>query len=156
MALFLSTYVNKVDKKGRVSVPAPFRAILSGQHFSGIVAYGSFINPCVEACGFDRIEKLHDQIESLDPFSEERDVFATTILGGSQQLGFDSEGRILLPEALMEIASIGDQAVFVGKGETFEIWQPKAYETYAAEARKLAAERRLHLRARPNRTGDEA
>lgn len=156
MALFLSTYVNKVDKKGRVSVPAPFRAILATQHYPGIVAYGSFINPCVEACGMERIEKLHSQIESLDPFSEERDAFSTTILGGSQQLGFDSEGRVMLPDSLVELAGINDQAVFVGKGETFEIWQPKAYEDYAVEARRLAAEKRLHLRSRPTKTGDEA
>lgn len=158
MALFLSTYVNKVDKKGRVSVPAPFRTVLANQHFSGIVAYGSFINPCVEACGMDRIEKLHTQIESLDPFSEERDAFATTILGGSQQLSFDGEGRVMLPDSLITLAGIKEIAVFVGKGETFEIWQPKAFEDYAQAARKLAAERRGHLRARqtPPKHGDEA
>lgn len=156
MALFLSTYTNKVDKKGRVSVPASFRAILSNQHFPGIVAYGSFINTCIEACGMERIEKLHAQIETLDPFSEERDVFATTILGGSQQLSFDGEGRVMLPDSLMEMAGITEQAVFVGKGETFEIWQPKAYGDYALEARRLAAERRSQLRVRPIRQGDEA
>lgn len=155
MALFLSTYVNKVDKKGRVSVPAPFRAVLSNQHFPGIVAYGSFINACIEACGMDRLERLYKQIEALDPFSEERDAFSNTILGGSQQLSFDSEGRVMLPDALMVQAGIDDQAVFVGKGETFEIWQPKAYEDYAVEARRLAAEKRSHLRSRP-KIGDEA
>src|SRR5687768_12823833 len=102
MALFLSTYTNKVDKKGRVSVPASFRVVLASQNFPGIVAYDSFINPCVEACGMDRIEKLHSQIETLDPFSEEHDAFAATILGGSQQLAFDGEGRVMLPKAMMD------------------------------------------------------
>lgn len=157
MALFLSTFTNKVDKKGRVSVPASFRSVLANQHFSGIVAYGSFINPCVEACGMDRIEKLYAQIEELDPFSEERDAFEATILGGSQQLPFDGEGRVMLPESLLDLADISDRAVFVGKGETFEIWQPKAFEGYAKQARKLAADRRGHLRARRHSPrGDEA
>lgn len=145
--LFLSTFHNKVDKKGRVSVPAQFRAALSGQSFLGIVAYGSFINPCIEACGISRIEKLSARIETLDPFSEERDAFATTILGGSMQLAFDGEGRILLPEALVDVAGITDAAVFVGKGETFEMWEPKTFAAHAARARDLAREKRLRLRS---------
>ncbi|MCH2548142.1 MAG: division/cell wall cluster transcriptional repressor MraZ [Alphaproteobacteria bacterium] len=156
MALFLSTYTNKVDKKGRVSVPASFRAVIASQNFSGIVAYDSFINACVEACAMDRIEKLHNQIEALDPFSEEHDAFAATILGGSQQLPFDSEGRVMLPKAMMDAAGIIDQAVFVGKGQTFEIWEPKAFEEHMAVARKLAQERRSQLRATPKKSGDEA
>lgn len=146
MALFLSTYHNKVDKKGRVSVPAPFRTVLANQHFNGIVAYASFVNPCIEACGMDRIEQLSSGIDSLDPYSEERDAFATTILGGSVQLGFDGEGRVLLPESLMEGAGIKDQAVFVGKGTTFEIWNPQSFAAYADKARELAKEQRAVLR----------
>ncbi len=145
--LFLSTYVNKVDKKGRVSVPAPFRAHLAGQEFAGIIAYGSFINPCIEACGADRIMKLSRQIETLEPFSEERDAFATAILGGSEQLAFDGEGRVMLPERLLVLAEIKEQALFVGKGETFEIWEPKSFESYAERARTLAREKRLRLRS---------
>lgn len=157
MALFLSTYVNKVDKKGRVSVPAQFRAILASQNFAGIVAYDSFINPCVEACGMDRLEKLHAQIETLDPFSEERDAFSAVLMGGSQQLAFDGEGRVMLSKTMMDAAGITEQVVFVGKGETFEIWEPKAFEEYMAEARKVAAERRSQLRAgAKTKQGDEA
>lgn len=104
----------------------------------------------------DRIEKLHSQIETLDPFSEEHDAFSSTILGGSQQLAFDGEGRVMLPKAMLDEAGIADQAVFVGKGQTFEIWEPKAFEKHMAEARKLAQERRSQLRAKPKNTGDEA
>ena len=147
MALFLSTYHNKLDKKGRISVPALFRAALSQQAFSGIVAYGSFVNPCVEACGMDRIEKLSRRIETLDPFSDEHDAFSTTILGGSVQLAFDGEGRITLPEHLIEFANIGGEAIFVGKGETFEIWEPEAFRAYAERARAVARDQRLKLRS---------
>ncbi len=146
MALFLSTFQNKIDKKGRVSVPAPFRSVLARQEFGGIIAYGSFINPCIEACGMDRIEKMSRRIEELDPFSEERDAFATAILGGSVQLAFDGEGRVMLPEMLLEQATLTENALFIGKGETFEIWEPKAFAEHAAKARALALKNRGQLR----------
>ena len=144
--LFLSTFTNKIDKKGRVSVPAQYRAVLGDQDFSGIIAYASFINPCIEACGYRRIQKLSANIETLEPFSEERDAFATAILGGCVQISFDGEGRVMIPEALLKKAGIKDQELFVGKGETFEIWEPKAFEEYAARAQALAREKRLKLK----------
>ncbi|HEU5048374.1 MAG TPA: cell division/cell wall cluster transcriptional repressor MraZ [Rickettsiales bacterium] len=146
--LFLSTFQNKIDKKGRISVPATFRAALAKDtEFSGIIAYASFINRCVEACSIARIRKLSERIETLDPFSEERDAFATTILGGSVQLPFDGEGRVMLPEHLIEVAGIAETAIFVGKGETFEIWEPAAFAEYSARARDIAREKRLRLRS---------
>ena len=156
MALFLSTYQNKLDKKGRVSVPASFRVVLADQSFAGIIAYSSFVNPCIEACGIDRIEKLSQRIETLDPFSEERDAFAATILGGSQQLAFDGEGRIMLPELLIEQAGLSDQIVFIGKGDTFESGSRKSFKTYSARAREMARDRRGQLRSAPALQGGEA
>lgn len=94
-----------------------------------------------------RIEKLHERIAALDPYSEEHDAFATTILGGSRELAFDGEGRVMLPENLLELAGISDQALFVGKGETFEIWEPEAFALHAARARELARDRRAALRS---------
>ncbi len=149
MALFLSTYVNKIDKKGRVSVPAQFRAVLANENFPGIIAYASFVNPCVEACGIQRIERMAESIDSLDPFSDQRDAFATSILGGSVQLPFDSEGRVVIPEDLMKESGLVEQAVFVGKGATFEIWSPKTFEQYAEKARNLAKQERGLLRLSP-------
>lgn len=143
--LFLSSFINKIDKKGRVSVPSSFRSFLSKLSFPGIIAYNSFINPCIEACGINRMEVLSETIDSLDPFSESRDAFATTILGGCVQLPFDGEGRIILPENLIEFAKISDQACFVGKGATFEIWSPENFENYAKQARELALKERKTL-----------
>lgn len=151
VALFLSTYTNKVDKKGRVSVPAAFRSTLADQSYKGIISYPSFINECVEACGIDRIERLSESIDSLDPYSDERDAFATTILGGSVQMPFDSEGRVMLPESMIELARIKDQAVFVGKGSTFEIWQPELFTEYSRKARDLASRQRANLRLAANK-----
>lgn len=156
--LFLATHHNKLDKKGRISVPAPFRAALGGQSFQGIVAYQSLSNPCIEACGFERIGKLNAFIESLPEFSEERDALATVVFGESVQLGFDPEGRVMMPSHLLAAAGIASEAVFIGKGEIFEIWEPAAYADYAKHSRALVKERRaaMHTLARPINTRGDA
>lgn len=145
MAVFLSTYHNKVDKKGRVSVPSAFRSVLAKEDFAGIVAYPSFVHPCIEACAISRIEKISEAIDVMDPYSEERDAFAASILGGSEQLNLDKDGRITLTESLKEQAGIGAEAIFVGKGQTFEIWEPETFKEYAQKARSLAKQRRGEL-----------
>ncbi|MBU6338620.1 MAG: cell division/cell wall cluster transcriptional repressor MraZ [Rickettsiales bacterium] len=146
MALFLSTFTNKIDSKGRVSVPAQFRASLVNNDFSGVIVYESFINDCIEGCDIERIKLLSESIDKLDPFSEERDSFATAILGGSMQLSLDSDGRVILPENLLKKAKLKDKAVFVGKGPTFEIWQPEKFEIYVSKAKENAKAQRSLLR----------
>jgi MraZ protein len=144
--LFLSTYINKIDKKGRVSVPSSFRALLINESFSGIIAYESIGSDCIEACNIERTKQLSASIDNLDPYSEERDAFATILLGGSIKLSFDNEGRILLPEALIKFAGLKDKACFVGKGQTFEIWDPARYEEHYKKAKELALKNRALLR----------
>lgn len=146
MALFLSTFTNKIDAKGRVSVPAQFRASLVNESFSGMVVYESFVNECVEGCDIERIKKLSESIDNLDPFSEERDAFATAVLGGSIQLSIDSDGRVILPESLLRKVNIKSEATFVGKGSTFEIWEPKQFEEYMTRAKKDAKAKRNLLK----------
>jgi len=146
MALFLSTFSNKVDAKGRVSVPAQFRTSLVNDNFATMVIYESFINECIEGCDLERIKKLSESIDNLEPFSEERDAFATAVLGGSVQLSIDGDGRVILPEILLKKAKIKDVAVFIGKGSTFEIWEPKYFEEYMAQAKAQAKSKRNLLR----------
>jgi len=146
MALFLSTFSNKVDAKGRVSVPAQFRTSLVNDNFATMVIYESFINECIEGCDLERIKKLSESIDNLEPFSEERDAFATAVLGGSVQLSIDGDGRVILPEILLKKAKIKDVAVFIGKGSTFEIWEPKHFEEYMAQAKAQAKSKRNLLR----------
>ena len=90
--------------------------------------------------------KINQRIERFDPYSEERDAFATTIFGESVQLNFDTEGRVMLPAGLLALASISEETTIVGKGEIFEIWQPKAFEAHAKRAREMVRERRHNLK----------
>ena len=134
--MFLSSYENKLDKKGRVSVPASFRSYLSSLGYNGVICYPSFNNQSIEACSQDRIEKLSNTIDSLNPFEEKRDYFATSILSESISLQFDSEGRISLPTKLLKHAKIKNNMLFVGQGKTFQIWEPSIFEKFKAQARK--------------------
>jgi MraZ protein len=146
--LFLSKYVNILDKKQRVSVPSQFRAVLSAQEFKGVVVYQSIRNKCIEACSIEKIHKLYEMINNLDPYAEERDAFETIILGGSFQLAFDKEGRINLPEELIRYAGLKSQICFVGKGEIFEIWDLEEFENYSTIAKEKAVLHRKILGAR--------
>jgi MraZ protein len=143
--LFLSTFINKIDKKGRVSVPSSFRALLN-QDFSGVIVYESISNKCIEACSLERIKKLSDGIDELDPYSDERDAFSSIILGGSVKLSFDSEGRVMLPDNLIKFANLSVKACFVGKGKTFEIWNPEKYEEHYTHAKDFARKNKSLLR----------
>lgn len=106
-----------------------------------MIVYESLRNPCIEACGIQRFEKMNSQIEQMDPFSEEREAFADTLFGQSIQLNFDGEGRVMMPADLLTQAEITESALFVGKGETFEIWNPEAYAKHSAQARAVVKQK---------------
>ena len=144
--MFLSTYENKLDKKGRVSVPASFRSHLSNLGYNGVVCYPSFNNQCIEAWSQDRIEKISNAIDALSPFEEKKDFFATSILSESINLQFDSEGRVLFPEKLLKHAKIQKNILFVGLGKTFQIWEPKLFDKFKNFAKKNAFKNRSKLK----------
>jgi MraZ protein len=139
MALFLTTYYNKVDRKGRVSVPAAFRTALEKEGHDDIVVFPSFTSSALEGCSIDYIDDLADRTaESYDPFSPEHDDLKTLIFSSCHRLAWDPEGRVALPEAILQHAGITDQAAFVGQGRNFQIWEPEAYKIHEAEARARA------------------
>ena len=144
--MFLSTYENKIDKKGRVSVPASFRSYLSNLGYNGVICFPSFNNQSIEAWPQDRIEKISNSIDALDPFEEKKDFFATSILSESINLQFDSEGRISLSSKLLKHAKIKHSMFFVGQGQTFQIWEPTAFEKFKVTARKKANINRANLK----------
>ena len=144
--MFLSTYENKLDKKGRVSVPSSFRSYLSNLGYNGIICYPSFNYQSIEAWPQERIEKISSAIDTLNPFEDKRDFFATSILSESISLQFDSEGRISLSPKLLKHAKIKNSMVFVGQGKTFQIWEPSLFEKFKVNARKKANLNRASLK----------
>ena len=152
--MFLSSYENKLDKKGRVSVPATFRSHLSSMGYNGFISYPSFNHSALEACSQDRIEKLSNTIDSLNPFEEKRDYFATSILSESVNLQFDTEGRVSITEKLLQHANIKNNILFVGLGKTFQIWEPKTFEKFKVVARKKAYQNRSNLKWENKKKGE--
>ena len=133
--MFLASYENKLDKKGRVSVPASYRSYLSNLGYNGVICYPSFNHQSIEAWPQDRIEKISNTIDSLNPFEEKRDYFATSILSESINLQFDSEGRISLTSKLLKHAKIKNSMIFVGQGKIFQIWEPTTFEKFRTKSR---------------------
>lgn len=148
MTLFLSTFVNKLDKKGRVSVPASFRLVLSKQSFQGIIAFRSFKLPAIEGMGIERMQRLSESVDQLDLFSDSQDDLTATIFSDSQMLGFDGDGRVILTQRLIDHAKIEDNVMFVGRGATFQIWNPDAFEAHQNDARLRIQKNRETLQLR--------
>ena len=144
--MFLSNYENRIDKKGRVSVPATFRSYINSLGYNGFISYPSFNHPALEACTQDRIEKLSNTIDTLNPFEERRDYFATSVLSESESLQFDTEGRVSLSQKLLTHAKIKTNILFVGLGKTFQIWEPKNFNKFKYFARKKAFQNRSSLK----------
>ena len=144
--MFLSSYENKIDKKWRVSVPAAFRSYLTTQGYSGFISYPSFSNPALECCTQERIEKLSNSIDTLNPFEEKRDYFATSVLSESSNLIFDTEGRVQFSKKLLDYAKIKNDILFVGLGKTFQVWNPKNFDKFKSVARKKALQSRSSLK----------
>ena len=127
-------------------MPASYRAHLSSLGYNGIICFPSFNNQSIEAWSQDRVEKISNSIDTLNPFEEKRDFFATSILSESINLQFDSEGRISLTPKLLKHAKIKNSMVFVGQGKTFQIWEPTIFEKFKVTARKKANINRASLK----------
>lgn len=145
MALFVSHFLNKVDKKGRVSVPAPFRAALIDQAFQGILLFRSHAHKCLEGFDFAYMNEVGARLDHFDLFSQEQDDLATAIFGESVQLSFDGDGRIILPADLMDYAGISDRVAFVGLGRKFQLWEPQAFEDRRSAARDAVRNKGMTL-----------
>ena len=131
MALFVGQHLNKIDKKGRVSVPKRFRDPILRDGFSGIYVYPSFKYAALELCDEAYMERIADSVGDLDMFSDEQDDLASVILANAHPLDFDPEGRVVLPAELREHAGIGDQVLFVGSGQRAQVWNPDDFKDQA-------------------------
>ncbi|NTU76500.1 MAG: MraZ family transcriptional regulator [Alphaproteobacteria bacterium] len=144
MAVFLSSFVNRIDKKGRVSVPASFRSVL-GVEAPGIVVFRSLQYDALDGCSIAHLELLSQSLEKLDLAPETYELIETTIFGGSVQVPFDSEGRIILPPALASTVGIADEVAFVGRRKTFQLWNPAKLAAHDAATRSAARAKDISL-----------
>jgi len=134
---FTGRYRNNVDAKGRVSVPAPLRAVLCGAE--GVYVFPGQRLRCLEGAGVDFMERRASALDTLDPMDPRRAALERLYFGEALWLGFDAAGRITLPEALRTEFGLDEEAVFVGVRDRFEIWSPEREAAWAQEARGIAA-----------------
>ena len=134
--LFLSTFENRIDKKGRLSVPAPFRAVLERRR-DPLYLFKSLTEPCLEGCGPERIGQIVDAIASMDSLSAEVATLQT-MLSSAQEMKLDGEGRMMLSGDFIDFAELDDMALFAGIGRSFQIWLPARYRERETAARSRA------------------
>lgn len=156
MPQFMSTYTNKVDAKGRVSLPASFRANLPEHANQSIIIFQAINHDAIEGCDLPYMDRLLGGFDDFSPFSDEHDAFSLSLMSGTFELSFDGQGRIIIPKDLMEFAGITNLATFAGKGQTFQIWNPDAFKVELARARETAKLLRGKLRLRPAAAEGEA
>ncbi|MEJ1161552.1 division/cell wall cluster transcriptional repressor MraZ [Prosthecomicrobium sp. N25] len=139
MERFLGRHPKRIDAKGRVSIPAPFRAVLVRDGFEGLFCVRALSQPAVEAGGHALIRQIDAVVDAHDPFSPEHLLLATTLMGAGDTLTIDGEGRIVVPDWIRTATGAADELVFVGLGQKFQIWAPEAFGRFEAEAREAAA-----------------
>jgi len=156
MTLFMGTHQNRLDAKGRVSVPAPFRAAVrqngdgnGNGNCNGVTHFvlrPSHKHPCIEAWPAAEFAALAAPLERLDVFGGDHDDLAPTLYADAFPVETDKEGRIVLPDLLIAHAGLGEAVVFMGLGRIFQIWEPQAAARRREEARERARSRGLTLR----------
>lgn len=159
MDRFVSTFTNKVDAKGRVSIPAAFRAVLERDGYksggsAGIYCYPSLDAPALDAGGERLAQKIDGLLAGLQDYSDERDELSVALYGDVQVLSLDADGRIVLPEALRAHAGIDGQVTFVGLGDKFQMWEPGRFAERRERARNKVQDLRKLLGGNPAKGGE--
>jgi MraZ protein len=134
MSQFVSHYLLRLDARGRVSVPASFRAVLARDGFDGLYCYPALDRPALDAGGNALLGEIEALIAGFSPYSDQREQFSLSLYGTSETLKIDGEGRVVLTDALKAHAGITDAATFVGLGHKFRIWEPGRFRAELAEA----------------------
>ena len=148
MDRFVANCTSRLDAKGRVSIPAAFRAVLSRDGFEGLYCYPSLDQPAIDAGGHALLAEIERLIARFAPYSEQREELLVALYGRSETLKIDSEGRVVLTDMLKGHAGIGEAATFVGLGRRFQIWEPERFRAHLEKAT-------MAVRALTKRLGSE-
>ena len=142
---YISTFTNRLDAKGRVSIPAGFRAVLAVDGFDGLYCCPTLDRQAVDAGGNRLRERIRASLANFEPFSEDYELLSTTLIGDSEILKIDAEGRVVLTETIKAHAGIADRVTFVGQGYKFQIWEPERFAAYREEAKNRLRDLRKRL-----------
>ena len=138
MGGFVSNYTNKIDGKGRVSIPAGFRAVLARDGYEGLYCYPSLDMNAVDSGGNGLFEAIEKRLSRVETYTEDHDYLSTAFYGMGEQLKIDQDGRISLTDSLKGYAGIDSHVTFVGQGYKFQIWNPDRFQEHSLKAMDLA------------------
>jgi MraZ protein len=150
---FVSTFTNRLDAKGRVSIPAQFRAVLSVDGFDGLYCCPTLDRQAVDAGGNHFREAIRASLANFEPFSEDHEFLSTTLIGESEILKIDGDGRVILSDGIKAHAGIADKVTFVGQSYKFQIWEPDRFVAYREEAKNRLRDIRKRLGSSHRATG---
>jgi len=136
MNRFLSSATNRIDAKGRVSVPAPFRAVLAQRDIQELYCIQDFVFPAISVGGPDLLDRYERQISAEDPFAREGSEMSLLIHGGGIFMRLDAEGRLMVTDFIRDFTGITTEVCFVGRSDHFQLWQPQAFHEAQAAARE--------------------
>jgi MraZ protein len=135
MSRFLSNATNRIDSKGRVSVPAVFRSVLAQRNIQELYCFQDFVFPAISVGGPDLLERFERQIAAEDPFSPVANEMSLLIHGGGVFMKLDAEGRLMVTDFMRDFTGISDEVTFVGRADHFQLWQPQAFQAAQLQAR---------------------
>ena len=141
MRFFSSSSLNRIDEKGRVSIPAAFRKVLDGETQPGLWLIPRLRDePAIEGLGNARFERLAEAIDEMNPLDPVAIALSNKVIAQARHVPVEDTGRIVLPRDLRAEAGIGGEALFVGLGKSFQIWNPEAYKARQVELDRVASE----------------
>lgn len=126
--MFTGEYRHSVDDKGRIAVPAKFRAQLDDGAF-----VSRWIDSCLAIWPRREWDALADKVAALPIADSSARTFSRFVFAGAFEIGLDRQGRVVLPASLREWAGLAGEAVVVGARDHAEIWAPKRWEEYRRE-----------------------
>lgn len=132
---FRGEFTQKVDGKGRVSIPSRYRRVIeagdpdwaAGKNPEFVLVYGDERRKYLECYTVSSMEELEDEIDEM-PIGDDRDLLETIYHGHSLEMSLDETGRIVLSKKLRDKLGIEEEAFFIAKGKTFQVWKPETYD----------------------------
>jgi MraZ protein len=133
--VFKGTYSYRIDAKGRLPVPAPFRRQLESLGDAGLVA--TVVDQCLAVFPAAEWRALEERLRALPTFSKQVKALSRQLASRAQDCVLDVQGRILLPPVLRQAVGLVREAVVVGVIDRFEVWAPAAWSQFLVESERL-------------------
>ncbi len=133
--MFLGEFKHNLDLKGRLAVPSKFRAELNS---GAVITRG--LDKCLFIFSQKEWETLASKLITLPISQSDSRAFVRLMLSGASNAEFDSQGRILIPEALRIYAGLSKKTVITGLYNRIEVWNQSDWEKYKSKTESASEE----------------